>query len=72
MPKKETESFSPMALGLSMTIDYATRKLTIGQSLPEERADFTLGLRHHRLSMVRGLHQRQPARPTSSSTPAAR
>ena len=55
VPKKETESFSPMALGFSMTIDYGTRKLTIGRSLPEEPADFRMGLRHHRLSMVRGL-----------------
>jgi thioredoxin-like negative regulator of GroEL/predicted aspartyl protease len=55
VPKKETESFSPMAMGLSMTIDYATRKLTIGRKLPEETADFKMGLRHHRLSMVRGL-----------------
>jgi predicted aspartyl protease len=55
VPKKETESFSPMALGLSMTIDYGTRKLTMGRSLPEEPADFRMGLRHHRLSMVRGL-----------------
>jgi Flp pilus assembly protein TadD/predicted aspartyl protease len=55
VPKKETESFSPMALGLSMTIDYGTKKLTIGRQLPDERADFRLSLRHHRLSMVRGL-----------------
>lgn len=55
IPKKETESFSPMALGLSMTIDYGTQRLTIGQNLPEEPADFRLGLRHHRLTMVRGL-----------------
>jgi Flp pilus assembly protein TadD/predicted aspartyl protease len=55
VPKKETESFSPMALGLSMTIDYGTRKLTIGRNLPNEGADFKMGLRHHRLSMVRGL-----------------
>jgi tetratricopeptide (TPR) repeat protein len=55
VPKKETESFSPMALGLSMTIDYGTRKLTLGRSLPQEDADFRMGLRHHRLSMVRGL-----------------
>ena len=31
IPKRETESFSPLGLGLSMTIDYATHKLTIGQ-----------------------------------------
>ena len=71
MPKKETESFSPMALGLSMTIDYATRKLTIGRKLPEERSDFKMGLRHHRLSMVRGLINNSVP-PTSWSTPAAR
>ena len=28
IPKRETESFSPLGLGLSMTIDYATHKLT--------------------------------------------
>jgi len=55
IPKRETESFSPLALGLSMTIDYKTKKLTIGQELPAESADVTLGLRHHRLAMVRGL-----------------
>ena len=55
IPKRETESFSPLALGLSMTIDYATRKLTIGHNLPEESAGFNLPMRHHRLAMVRGL-----------------
>lgn len=55
VPKKETESFSPMAFGLSMIIDYGTQKLTIGRSLPQEPADITMGLRHHRLTMVRGV-----------------
>ncbi|MGE3191652.1 MAG: aspartyl protease family protein [Vicinamibacterales bacterium] len=55
IPKRETESFAPAALGLSMTIDYASRLLTIGESLPDEPADFRLPMRHHRLSMVRGL-----------------
>jgi Flp pilus assembly protein TadD/predicted aspartyl protease len=55
IPKRETESFSPLALGLSMTIDYTSKKLTIGASIPEDRADFRLPLRHHRLAMVRGL-----------------
>jgi Flp pilus assembly protein TadD/predicted aspartyl protease len=55
VPKKETESFSPMAFGLSMIVDYGTRKLTIGRTLPEEPADIRMGLRHHRLSMVRGV-----------------
>ena len=55
IPKRETESFSPLGLGLSMTIDYATHKLTMGRKLPQESAQFTLPMRHHRLSMVRGL-----------------
>lgn len=55
IPKRETESFSPLGLGLSMTIDYATNKLSLGRHLPEEPAEFTLPMRHHRLSMVRGM-----------------
>ena len=55
IPKRETESFSPLGLGLSMTIDYATHKLTMGRRLPQEPAEFTLPMRHHRLSMVRGM-----------------
>jgi Flp pilus assembly protein TadD/predicted aspartyl protease len=55
IPKKETESFSPMALGLSMTIDYGTRKLTIGRRLPDEKSHVRMDMRHHRLSMVRGV-----------------
>ncbi len=55
IPKRETESFSPLALGFSMTLDYVTCKLTLGRSLPDETADYRLPMRHHRLSMVRGL-----------------
>ena len=55
IPKREMESFSPMSLGLSMTIDYSTRKLTIGETLPEEDADIRLPMRMHRLAMVRGM-----------------
>ncbi|MGH9386680.1 MAG: aspartyl protease family protein [Vicinamibacterales bacterium] len=55
IPKRETESFSPLALGLSLTIDYGAKKISIARTLPEESADFRLPMRHHRLSMVRGL-----------------
>lgn len=55
LPKRETESFSPMALGLSMIIDYRTRKLTMGRRLPDEAAEIRMPMRHHRLSLVRGL-----------------
>lgn len=55
IPKRETESFSPLGLGLSMTIDYATNKLSLARHLPQEPAEFVLPMRHHRLSMVRGM-----------------
>lgn len=54
IPKKEMESFSPLALGLSMVVDYGTRRLTIGERLSDEPADLALPLRMHRLAMVRG------------------
>ena len=55
MPKPEGESFSPLAIGLSMTIDYEKRLLTIGSHLPAGEADHRLPMRIHRLAMVRGL-----------------
>jgi Flp pilus assembly protein TadD len=55
IPKRETESFSPLALGLSLTIDYGAKKLSMARSLPQERSEFQLPMRHHRLSMVRGM-----------------
>lgn len=61
IPKREMESFSPLALGLSMVVDYGTRRLTIGERLPEEPADLSLPMRVHRLAMVRGeLNDGQP------------
>lgn len=62
LPKREGESFSPLSLGLSMTIDYQKRQLTLGKELPEARADFNLPMRVHRLAMVRGtLNDTHPA-----------
>jgi|RhiMethySRZTD1v2_1073278.scaffolds.fasta_scaffold00155_54 Flp pilus assembly protein TadD len=55
MPKPETESFSPLALGLSLTIDYQKQLLTIGQKLPDAPADYRIPMRMHRLAMVRGM-----------------
>jgi tetratricopeptide (TPR) repeat protein/predicted aspartyl protease len=59
LPKRETESFSPLALGMSMIIDYGTRKLTMGRHLPDEPAEIRLPMRHHRLSLVKGLINEQ-------------
>ena len=62
IPKREMESFSPMALGLSMTIDYGTKMLTIGEHLTDDTADIKLPLRMHRLAMVRGvINAQRPA-----------
>jgi hypothetical protein len=52
-PAPETEGFSPLALGLSMRIDYARRVLTIGRALPEAEYETRLPLRMQRLPLVR-------------------
>lgn len=63
MPTREGEAFSPLALGLSMTIDYRQRLLYFGERSTEEAAGAVeLPLRLHRLAMVRGiLNQNSPA-----------
>ena len=55
LPTAEADGFSPLALGLSMTIDYRLNHLLIGQELPDEPADIVLPLRQHRLTVVRGV-----------------
>ena len=55
LPTRETESFSPLALGFSMLIDYKAHKLTIGRHLAPEPADFELPLRLYRLATVSGI-----------------
>jgi hypothetical protein len=55
IPRREGDSFSPLALGLSMTIDYQKRQLTLGRTLPEPSAGIRLPMRVNRLAMVRGL-----------------
>ena len=54
MPGREPESFSPLALGLSMRIDYRQRQLTMSRSLPAATYATELPLRMHRLATVRG------------------
>jgi len=54
LPTQEVESFSPLALGFSVQIDYQRRWLTMGKALPAETYQVELPLRHHRLAMVRG------------------
>lgn len=55
LPGREPDSFSPLALGLSMRVDYARRELIMAKRLDAaERYDVELPLRVHRLAMVRG------------------
>ena len=55
LPTREADSFSPLALGLSVSIDYARRQLVMARSLPPSAGDVVLPLRVHRLALVRGL-----------------
>ena len=55
LPTPEAEAFSPLALGLSVTIDYGQNHLIIAEELPSETADIVLPLRQQRLTMVRGV-----------------
>ena len=54
LPGREPESFSPLALGLSMRIDYGQRQLTMSRKLPAAAYATELPLRMHRLATVRG------------------
>jgi Flp pilus assembly protein TadD/predicted aspartyl protease len=54
LPGREPESFSPLALGLSMRVDYQSRTLTMGRSLPSRPYADELPLRMHRLAFVGG------------------
>lgn len=55
LPRWQTESFSPVALGVSVVVDYQRREITLAQSLPDSEADFRLPMRMNRLPLVRGL-----------------
>lgn len=62
LPRWQRESLSPLALGLSVGIDYQRREVTLGRSLPKGEADFVLPMRMNRLPLVRGmLNETYPA-----------
>ncbi len=44
LPTQEVESFSPLALGFSVQIDYRRRWLTMGKALPAETYQVELPL----------------------------
>lgn len=58
----ESDAFSPLALGLSMRIDYRRRELVLARVLPPAPHRYRLPLRMHRLALVGGtLNGRFPA-----------
>jgi predicted aspartyl protease/Tfp pilus assembly protein PilF len=61
LPSREPESFSPLALGLSMRVDYARRELVMARVLPETRYGTELPMRMYRLATVRGVVNGRPA-----------
>jgi len=64
LPTAERESVSPLALGLSMAVDYKKRTITLARHLPADtaRPDETMSLWMTRLATVRGLVGDQHAR----------
>jgi len=61
LPSREPESFSPLALGLSMRVDYARRQLVMARTLPDTHSATELPLRLYRLATVRGQVNGRPA-----------
>jgi Flp pilus assembly protein TadD/predicted aspartyl protease len=56
LPTAEGESLSPLAMGLSVAVDYSRRVLTLARRLPDEGpADVTMELWMNRLATVRGM-----------------
>ncbi|HYT74875.1 MAG TPA: retroviral-like aspartic protease family protein, partial [Vicinamibacterales bacterium] len=60
LPAREPESFSPLALGLSMRIDYARRELTMARALAPSAYATELPLHLYRLATVRGVVNGRP------------
>jgi tetratricopeptide (TPR) repeat protein len=61
LPAREPESFSPLALGLSMRVDYVRRQLVMARTLPAAAYATELPLSLYRLATVRGMVNGQPA-----------
>lgn len=54
LPAREPESFSPLALGLSMRVDYERKLLTIARAIESAAYTNELPMRMNRLALVRG------------------
>jgi tetratricopeptide (TPR) repeat protein len=54
VPITETQGFAPLALGMSVTIDYAKHEMTLARTFDKDTQGIRLPLRMQRLAMVRG------------------
>jgi tetratricopeptide (TPR) repeat protein len=62
LEQPEQDAFSPLALGLSMRLDYRRRQLVLARTLPPASHAHRVPLRMHRLALVGGtLNGRHPA-----------
>jgi tetratricopeptide (TPR) repeat protein len=55
LPERESESLSPLPLGLSAVIDYKRKQLLLGRTLDAEPHDIEIPLWYSRLATVRGV-----------------
>jgi Flp pilus assembly protein TadD len=56
------QSLSPIALGFSVTVDYARKRVVLARALTDEATDLTLPMRIQPLPLIRGtLNSRHPA-----------
>ncbi len=55
LPRWQSESLSPVSLGMSLVVDYKEKEVILARTLPDTGADFTLPMRVNRLPMVRGV-----------------
>jgi len=60
IPVDETDGFSPLAIGLSVSIDYKNKKLTLGEPMPPQPGARELPLRLNRLATVQGAVNGSP------------
>lgn len=61
VPITENQGFAPLALGMSVSIDYAKKVLTLARQLPAENGALRLPLRVQRLAMISGNVNAKPA-----------
>ena len=54
-PRWQSQTFSPLPLGLSVVVDYQKHRVLLGPVIPADGADLVMPMRVHRLPLVRGM-----------------